>query len=90
MKDYDARVRITELETRLTALVAAYDELFDAVAEDLGYVAEVEVDSTGGWGPGFTLTVAKRSPRRLQKTTPPAPKPEVVRTPTARCKGKTK
>lgn len=92
MKDLQARRDIDEvhiqarknleavearLHTRINELTKAFDALFDIVAQDLGYKALYDAPYPGLAGLRFPVT-----PRRFAKTTP-----EIVRTPTARCKG---
>lgn len=74
----DLKREVKGYAERLTALETAFDELFDAVAQDLGYeaVQNVFYGYAGNWS---TVT----HPRRLTKT---APVSEVVRKKTKRCK----
>lgn len=92
MRDQDARNDIVRLRVAndklaaenqtiaraLNGLREAFDALFDVVAQDLGYEAE-RIPSL------YSLPMLwyKTSPRKLAKT---APKPEIIRTPTARCR----
>ena len=78
MRETNRRLRNLEhdlelLSDKLAQLTIAHDELFDAVAEDLGYEAALDY-KFGAW---------PRSPRHPTKTTA---QPEVIRKKTARCK----
>ena len=66
----EASVRIEILETQLAWLHEAYDELFDFLAEELGFRAKMLGE--GG------LILSPYTPRRLARTTPPS---EVLRVP---------
>lgn len=71
---------IARLEKQHKALVAVYDEFFDAVAKDLGFRAAFR--ASAGL---LDISFWPQSPRKLAMTTP---QPEIARIPTARCKGK--
>lgn len=75
------RERCDALDAALRTLTSRHDELFDAVAADLGYQAATATYCAWMGDPIVTL----ESPRRLAKT---APVPEIIRAPTARCKSK--
>ena len=83
MRDGEARRRLDALEKKHQDLLDAFNELQDNVAMDLGYeLSPVLVFYVGAGGQRGSYGY----PRRLAKTAPA--EPEVIRKPTARCKGK--
>lgn len=78
----DLRSRIEYLGKRLDSHTQAFDDLFDAVAEDLGYEAALEWRYHNMLG----MAQSKISPRTLARSVPESPK--VIRKETARCSKK--
>ncbi len=72
-----------DVNRRLVEIEEAFNELFEAVAADLGYQAKEGLTKSFGYYPENWAIL---SPHRLVKRAPLPP--EVVRNPTARCKDK--